>query len=163
MNSRPTIIGLRPNEKLGAFCNCINRRHLIGVALMLLGLLSLSLLIAVIIQTANPEHNNNDNNDDQYCLTQGCLSAATHQLRFIDSTVTSTERCTDFYKYACSGWERTHSIQSFDTERTILGDMINRRDRDIERLLNSPIARLTLKSWERKVKVCTVLILLTIK
>jgi hypothetical protein len=35
-----------------------------------------------------------------------------------------------------------------NTERTILGDIINQRDADIERLLNSPISRLSPKSSE---------------
>jgi len=156
----PTILGLKLDEKIGIFYRHLTRTHLIGAALIFLGLLSVSLLIAVIAQTTNRgQNNNNNNNTKQYCLNRGCLSAATHQLRFMDSTV-SANRCTDFYNYACGGWKQTHPIQSFDTERTILGDIINQRNADIQRLLNSPITRISTQSWEWKVKVCILLFVL---
>jgi hypothetical protein len=62
---------------------------------------------------------------------------------------TSDNHCTDFYNYACGGWQQTHQIQSFNTERTILGNIINqKRDVEIERLLNSPKSRISSQIWE---------------
>ncbi|CAF3024909.1 unnamed protein product [Rotaria sp. Silwood2] len=145
MRSLPPIIGIKSDGPVGTFCSRINRRHLIGASLIFLGLLSTALLITVIVQAKNRGQSN------EYCINRGCLSASTHQLSFMDTTALA-DRCTDFYKYACGGWQQTHPIQYFDTERTILSDIIVRRDADIERLLNSPISRESEKSWEYKVK-----------
>ncbi|CAF3418992.1 unnamed protein product [Rotaria sp. Silwood1] len=147
----PTIVGLPQEVPADTFFSRINRRHLIGAALILLGLLSTALLITVIVQAKHRRQNNTNNVVNSYCVNRGCLSAATHQLNFMDPTAFA-DRCTDFYKYACGGWQQTHPIQSFDTERTILNDIIARRDVDIERLLDSSISRGSQKSWERKVK-----------
>jgi hypothetical protein len=70
------------------------------------------------------------------------------------NTTMSVNRCTDFYNYACGGWQQTYPILSFNTERTILDDIINPRDADIRCLLDSPISRISTQIWEGKVEVC---------
>ncbi|CAF2745203.1 unnamed protein product [Rotaria sp. Silwood2] len=163
MRSLPTIIGPQENGKIRTFLSHITSRHRIIIAFVFLGLLSLSLLIAVIVQARS--NGKNDNNIDtntisstttamnkiEYCLTPGCISAAAHQLRSINSTA-SSNLCTDFYTYACGNWIKTHPIQSYDVERTILGDIIDHRDFEIERLLDAPIIRTNKRSWEYKLK-----------
>ncbi|CAF3376068.1 unnamed protein product [Rotaria socialis] len=157
MRSIPEIIGL---DEKGVVVNAGRNRTTSGRVFfgtfIFLGVLSLALLITVIVQARNNGKNDNTNNNknenkNEVCLTQGCISAATHQLRSADSTVASN-LCKDFYTYACGGWQKTHPIQSFDVERTILGDIIDRRDMEIERLLDSPIIRSNERSWEYKVK-----------
>ena len=108
-----------------------------------------SLFITAIVQRVTRQSNHDVN---EYCLNRGCLSAATHQLRSMDNS-TYANRCLDFYHYACGGWQQSHPIQAFHFERTILGDIIDQRNADIERLLNSPVSRLSPQSWEWKVKV----------
>jgi hypothetical protein len=146
-----TIVGLDRIGKPTPFYDKITRKHL-SIATIIFGILSLSLLITVIVLVQNRRQKDNTNTDD-LCLTQGCLSAAAYQLHSMDSTA-SSNLCTDFYTYACSGWRQTHSIQSFDVERTILGDIIDRRDIEMERLLDAPVSRPTPQSWEYKLKVC---------
>ncbi|CAM4941895.1 unnamed protein product [Rotaria socialis] len=157
MRSIPEIIGL---DEKGVVVNAGRNRttfqRVFFGTFIFLGVLSLALLITVIVQARNNGKNDNTNNNknenkNEVCLTQGCISAATHQLRSADSTVASN-LCKDFYTYACGGWQKTHPIQSFDVERTILGDIIDRRDMEIERLLDSPIIRSNERSWEYKVK-----------
>ena len=153
MRSIPTIIGLGPDSKVGSFCSRLNRGHLTVAGLVFLALFSVALLITVIVQAKRGVKTTNAT-VEQYCLTRGCLSAAAHQLRSMD-VAASTGICTDFYTYACGNWQQTHPIQSFDVERTILNDIIDRRDEDIERLLDAPISRPDPKGWEWKVKVRT--------
>ncbi|CAF1007427.1 unnamed protein product, partial [Rotaria magnacalcarata] len=155
MRSIPEIIGL---DEKGVVVNAGRNRTISGRVwfgtLIFLGVLSLALIITVIVQARNRakyDNTNKNKNENDVCLTQGCISAATHQLRSIDSAV-SSNLCKDFYTYACGGWQKTHPIQSFDVERTILGDIIDRRDTEIERLLDSPIIRSNQRSWEYKVK-----------
>ncbi|CAF1164814.1 unnamed protein product [Rotaria sordida] len=144
-------MGLTDNGKIGTICNRITSRNLLIVAFVFLGLLSFSLLITVIVQARKNHEINHETNNNELCLTRGCISAATHQLRSIDNTVLSN-LCTDFYTYACGNWIKTHPIQSFDVERTILGDIIDRRNFEIERLLDAPISRTNERSWEYKLK-----------
>ncbi|CAF1196744.1 unnamed protein product [Rotaria sordida] len=144
-------MGLTDNGKIGTICNRITSRNLLIVAFVFLGLLSFSLLITVIVQARKNHETNHETNNNELCLTRGCISAATHQLRSIDNTVLSN-LCTDFYTYACGNWIKTHPIQSFDVERTILGDIIDRRNFEIERLLDAPISRTNERSWEYKLK-----------
>lgn len=153
MKNLPTIVGLPPDGNVQTMCNRITRVHLLIAAVVLLGILSLSLIITVGVQAHKSSSSSTDKKD--YCLSDGCLSAASYQLRSMDKNV-SSKICTDFYSYACGGWERTHSIQAFDVERTILGDILNRRDAEIERLLSEPIARPLATSWEYKLKVSSV-------
>jgi hypothetical protein len=145
------MIDRKSNGKISVFFSRITSKHLLILGVTLLSLLSLGLLITVIIQAQKTNHNHTDSDD--YCLTEGCLSAATYQLNSLDRSA-SANLCTDFYTFACGGWQKTHPIQSFDVERTILGDIISQRDQDIERLLNAPISRLSPRSWEYKLKVC---------
>ena len=148
MQTLPTIVGLPTEDNTRRCSTRIERGHVLILAFILLGLLSLSLLITAIVQR---RHSSAVAKED-YCLTRGCLSAASYQLRSMDSGA-SANLCTDFYAYACGGWHRTHPIQSFDVERTILGDMNDRRDTEIERLLNAPSSRPEKTSWEYKLKV----------
>ncbi|CAM4988346.1 unnamed protein product, partial [Rotaria socialis] len=117
MRSIPEIIGL---DEKGVVVNAGRNRTTSGRVFfgtfIFLGVLSLALLITVIVQarnngkydnTNNNNNNNNNNNTNEICLTQGCISAATHQLRSADSTVASN-LCKDFYTYACGGWQKTH-------------------------------------------------------
>ena len=117
----------------------LTRTRLYLIGYVFLGLLSLSLLIAVIVQGHKSKSQPNDSTipSTDACLTDGCISAATYQLRSMDTSLASN-LCSDFYKYACGGWERTHPIQSYE----------------VERLLNSPIVQVGDHSWEYKVKVC---------
>ncbi|CAF0773808.1 unnamed protein product [Adineta steineri] len=145
-----------PDGRFGTLYSRITRTHVIITAFIVLGLLSFSLLITAIVQAHNRGQNTNTNTDtvidkNGSCLTQGCISAANYQLRSIDSTASSSI-CTDFYKYACGGWKQTHFMQSNDVERTIIGDILNRRDADIERLLDAPIPQSNPQSWEYKLK-----------
>ena len=174
-----TFVGLEPVNQVQSFCGRITRVQWIVVGFVLLSLLSLSLLIAVIVQarqhasekSPNPTINpsspspspslssttpSSNQTNIQYCLNRGCLSAAAHQLRWIDSDAWAN-RCNDFYQYACGKWQRTHPIQSFDVERTVLGDILDQRDWDVERLLDSPIVRNDPDGWEWKLKVYFVL------
>lgn len=43
----------------------------------------------------------------QVCETKECILAASSILKAMDQTV---DPCTDFYKYACGGWERDTPI-----------------------------------------------------
>ncbi|CAF1521815.1 unnamed protein product [Adineta ricciae] len=148
----PSIIGLPAKGQTNTFLGRITRAHLIIGGLILLGILSLSLLITVIVQAATHRKETTDTtSNSELCLTRGCLAAASHQMRSIDKTAWN-DRCTNFYQYACGTWEQSHPIQSFEVERTILGDLIERRNEDIERLLDAPVSRSTERSWEWKVK-----------
>lgn len=152
----PTIIGLPVNGRVNTFLGRITRTHLIIGGLILLGILSLSLLITVIVQgTKDRKQTTDTTSNSEFCLTRGCLAGASHQMRSMDKTAWN-DRCTNFYQYACGTWEKTHPIQSFEVERTILGDLIERRDENIESLLDAPVSRPTAQSWEWKVKVCFV-------
>lgn len=151
MRNLTTILGLQPEGKIRKF---FNRKHLFIIGFIFFVLLSITLSIILIIEKVNhKKENDNKSDNDNYCLNQGCLSAATYQLNLIDFTA-SSNLCTDFYTYACGSWQKTHPIQSFDIERTILGDIINQRDSELERLLNTPISRSSPRSWEYKLKVC---------
>lgn len=148
--TRPTIVGL-PSTTSNARSR-ITRLHLLIIGIVVLGLLSLGLLVTVIVQAKSSRETSSPETKNDYCLNDGCLSAATYQLRSMNKNA-SASRCTDFYRYACGGWEEKHVILSSDVERTILGDVLNRRDADIERLLNSPISRMERDGWEYKLKV----------
>ena len=125
------------------------RIHYVSIALGFFVLLSIALIISLIVQARK---NDDKTTGNDYCLTEGCLSAASYQLRSMDQQA-SSNLCTDFYSYACGSWQRTHPILSFDVERTILGDILYRREFDIQRLLESPIIRSSPTSWEYKIKV----------
>lgn len=171
--TQATFVGLERINQTRAFCSRVTRTQWAIVGFVVLSLFSLSLLITVIVQAKNTTSekssepttittlstispmttsSSSNQSDIEYCLNRGCLSAATHQLRSIDPDAWPN-RCTDFYQYACGNWQRSHPIQSFDVERTIIGDILDRRDWNIERLLNSPIIRNSETSWEWKLKV----------
>lgn len=151
MRNLPTIVGLPADGAIRKNCSKLTRIHLLIIAVVLLSLLSVGLLVGLIVQRTKSS-SSSSTDKITYCLTDGCLSAASYQIRSMDKNASSTI-CTDFYSYACGGWQRTHPIQSFDVERTPLGDIINRRDADIERLLSEPIRRPNAVSWEYKLKV----------
>ena len=144
-----TFVGLGPPRNESSVCSQITRAHLIAAGLIFLSLLSVALLITVVVQA---RRGGKGDDAKAYCLDRGCLAAVSHQLRSVDESA-APERCKDFYKYACGRWQRTHPIESSEIERTILGDLTNRRDMEIESLLDSPITSPDSKSWEWKLKV----------
>jgi hypothetical protein len=78
------IVGLKPDGKIRTYYNRITRKHVILAELIFLS----SLLITTFVQGIY--------------LNRECLSAATHQLRFMDNSVLAN-RCIDFYNYASDG------------------------------------------------------------
>ena len=149
-------------DKRRQIASCFTRTRLILGGFVVLSAFFIAALVAAIVLGTNRNNKTDSgggsvipvNNDTTAlpCLTQGCISAANHQLRSIDNSAYEN-RCTDFFSYACGGWRQTHPIQSFDVERTIISDILNQRDNDIDRLLDSPIVRVADDSWEFKLKV----------
>lgn len=154
MRSLPTIVGLSEDGQVNTIRSRLTKKNLTIASTIFLALLSIGLLIGVIVQANKKQQTDTV---DNLCLTPSCVTAATHQVRSMNMTA-SSNLCTDFYTYACGGWQNTHPIKSFDVERTIIGDILDRRNMDIERLLEAPVSRSGENSWEYKIKVCLTMI-----
>lgn len=117
--------------------------------------LSLATLIVVVVQgkCRNEIYQTIvGDNSTQACQTRGCILSAAHQLRWIDESM-SQDRCENFFRYACTNWLRTHPFLSHNAERTIFSDILDQRDLNIQRLLDTPIIRNQPETWEYKIKV----------
>lgn len=144
----PTIVGLPTSTSSSSGTSNMKRTRVLIVTIVLLGLLSIALLITVIVQATKTTANN----DSKTEITDEIISAAAHQISAFDRNA-SSDLCTDFYSYACGTWQRTHPIQDEGVERTIIGDILLRRDNEIERLLTGPIVSSSARQWQYKIKV----------
>ncbi|CAF0937244.1 unnamed protein product [Didymodactylos carnosus] len=149
----------RPSSKL--FCG-IQSKRLFYILLGIILLLSL-ILVSLIIILAVPKSTSKISPDKvkdtcltdptpecKFCVSNGCIAAAAHQSLFIDKNV---EPCDNFFRYACGNWLKTRDYKSFEVERTVIGDIVNEIDSEMEVLLDGPVNEINKASWEWKIKV----------
>uniref|UniRef100_K1P7F9 Endothelin-converting enzyme 1 n=1 Tax=Magallana gigas TaxID=29159 RepID=K1P7F9_MAGGI len=103
VDSEDDILGeYREECKIGS--GCLRKRtgleKCFGGCIVVLLILTLALIIALAQRKSGPESR-------QVCETKECILAASSILKAMDQTV---DPCTDFYKYACGGWERDTPI-----------------------------------------------------
>lgn len=103
VDSEDDILGeYREECKIGT--GCLRKRtgleKCFGGCIVVLLILTLALIIALAQRKSGPESR-------QVCETKECILAASSILKAMDQTV---DPCTDFYKYACGGWERDTPI-----------------------------------------------------
>lgn len=83
------------------------------------------------------------------CTSAACLSSSS----FIQASINdSVNPCEDFHAFACSGWASRRTIRPDKSSRTVLGDIFDTNEQKLRTLLEFPIQRNTIDSWERKIK-----------
>ena len=83
------------------------------------------------------------------CQSRGCLGAAAYMWRDMD---TSVKPCDDFYRYACGSYGKRAHIKPDRNKMSIIDEIRERNNQRLRNLLEKPIARAGVDSYERKMK-----------
>ncbi|XP_072019295.1 neprilysin-1-like [Amphiura filiformis] len=113
-------------------------RCLILISLVLT-FVSLTLLMVLIAELTSKEEIQIGSllENQDVCLTPGCVEAANEILTNMDPTV---DPCEDFYEYACGGWKKRTVIPDDQPRFGIFSELVDKLQIECKKLIESPIS-----------------------
>lgn len=115
------------------------------VLILALSVVSITCIVFIILYSVGGK----PNVVEELCVTAPCLKSASYVVRNMNKSVNP---CTNFYKYACGGFQINNPLDSETYSKTVYSKLYYENEEKLKKILEAPVIDRNQDSAEKKVK-----------